>query len=259
MTLAHNSNEYYVDNFLSLQKDLSTYLGEAHNIDGEWTVAEKKRFINKGCVAVAAMTMTTHKNTEWDIVGTTAKPLRTITVPDAMIKPKRLFIDGNEYLQLDLDNFLKKLGSSIAGTPSTSSNLAQLEQLNRFFYWNEGANTFDMNPPITETVNAVLYMVAMPRLLEKDGDISVLHPAWAYLAPVWAAMMMLDKDEEHRDRGETARRRWLAGLKAFERFKHRGVGNKATRMIKDPEKFSKRNVNAGDNGIDWGTAFDRLP
>jgi len=256
MALAHNSNEYNVDTFLDLQKDLANYLGESHDVDGEWDIAEKKRFINKGCVAIATMTLTTHRTSEWTIKGTTASPVYTLQVPDRMIKPKRLFVDGNEYLELDLDSFLNRLGSTINGVPSTSTNVTQLQQLNRFFTWNEGANTFDINPPISDTENVVLYMHAMPRLLINDGDIPEIHPSWAYLASIWAAKQMLDKDEEHRDRGEVARRRWRSGLKDFERFKHRGSGNKATRMIKDPEMFSK---GSGALDVDWKSTFDRLP
>lgn len=257
MVEPHNSNEYYADTFLDLQKDLANYLGESHDIDGEWTIEEKRRFINKGLVHVAAMTLTTPRSVDWDITGTSANPARTTIPPDRMIKPIRLFIEGYEYLQLDLDGFLDRLGSSINGAPTSSTSVVNLQQhTNRFFYWNEGTNNFDLNPPIVGTENAVLYMMAMPKKLEKDGEVPDISPIFSYLASVWAAIHMLDKDEEHRDRGEVARRRWLSGLKAFERYKHRGVGNKSTTMKKDPNKFSR---GSSIDGMDLKTTFDRLP
>lgn len=246
-----------------MQKDLSNYLGEAHDISGEWTIDEKKRFINKGLVAVATETLTTHSNIEWTVTGTTTTPLKTITIPDRMIKPMRLFINGAEYLQMDLDNFLQRLGNFVdvpqGSQISTTSSVTQFDQLNRFFFWNQGSNTFDVNPPISDTQKAVLYMIGMPKLLEKDDDISDVHPSWSYLAPVWAAMMMLDKDEEHRDRGAVATQRWRDGMRKVERFKHRSAGNKSVRMTKDPERFSDRNTLSGDGDVDWGTTFDRYP
>lgn len=256
--LNHNSNEYYVDSFLDMQKDLANFLGESHDINGEWTIAEKKRFINKGCLAVATMTLTTHRSIAWDIKASATNELRSITVPDVMLKPKRLFIDNYEYLQMDLDEFLTNLGSSIDSEVSNVTNVTQLQTSNRFFYWNEGNNTFDINPPISDNMKAVLYMVGAPKLLVNDGDIPDIHPSWSYLAPIWAAKQMLDKDEEHRDRGEVARRRWRSGLKDFERFKHRGVGNKATKMIKDPGTFSSGSGRASSE-VDFGSTWDRLP
>jgi hypothetical protein len=245
-----------------MQKDLANYLGEAHDVDGEWTIEEKKRMINKGCVAVATKTLTVHKNCEWTVEGTTANPVKTLIVPDRVLKPKRLFINGNEYVQLELDDFLSRLGNFVdipegSQLSSSSTNITQIQQLNRFFYHNEGSNTFDINPPITDKQKIMLYMISVPDILTKDGEIPNLHPSFAYLAPVWAAKMMLDKDEEQRDRGASAHSRWREGMDDIERFKHRSAGNKVVTMKKDPSRFQTPNVLSND--YDYGTTFDRFP
>jgi hypothetical protein len=105
----------------------------------------------------------------------------------------------------------------------------------------------------------MLYAVVLPKLLEKDDEISDFHPSFHYLAPLWAAVKMLPRDEEHRDRGEWARRQWEDGLKELERFKHRSASNKAIKFKKDPAKFAKRSSLTGDGDVDWGTTFDRFP
>lgn len=263
MAQPNKSTEYHVDSFIDMQKDLSNYLKESHLIDGEWTIAEKKRFINKGCVAVASITLTTHGRIDFEVTATQADPIRQLTVPDKIIQPQRLFINGNEYMELQMDEFITKyagfLNTTTGVTSATSStSLPQIEIQNRFYWWNKGENTFDINPPITEATNISLFGVLMPKFLEDDGDIPNLDPSFSYLAPVWAAMMMLDRDEEHKERGAKAESRWDKGMDAFERFKNRRASNRVLHIQKDPGTFSNRtSLNIGS--VDYGDNFDRFP
>ena len=48
MVEAINQEDYQVNTFLDLQKTLQAYLREAHDKDGVWKIAEKKRQLNNG-------------------------------------------------------------------------------------------------------------------------------------------------------------------------------------------------------------------
>ena len=102
MALNIKNNEYNVNSFLDLEKDLAIWLKESHDRDGEWTRDEKKRFINGGAAAIAARTLTVNKIIHFDVVGSAGSPKRLIKVPDRVLKPRRLFIDSEEYKEMEV-------------------------------------------------------------------------------------------------------------------------------------------------------------
>lgn len=258
------NSEYHVDTFINMQTDLGGYLKEGATIEGEWAVEDKKRAINRGCVAVAAATLTTKRVFNYTVEGKPSPDqMQELTIPNKLITPMRLFIDGQEYKEKTFDQWLDQMGNYIeppAGqikSATTQSNVAL--RMNRFFYWDEAKNVFLINPSITDTKSVQLYAIAMPRLLVNDEDVTDLNPIFSHLPAKWAAWHLLYKDEEHRDRGLAARRDYHAGLKDFEKFKKNRKGNISKSIIKDQSQFGTHDtLNAGGRA-DLGDYWDRLP
>jgi len=245
-----------------MQKDLENYLKEAFDEDGTWTIAEKKRKINEGCIAVVAHSTYPPTIREFTISGgTAADPLHNIILPANFLKPVRLFIDSFEYKELSLDDYVgRKTGLTNVSEP-TSTSLSAITRINfdRFFWWDEANNSFRTNPPITERVAAELYYIAAPNKLDKDDDISTLIPSFTHLPPMWAAWRMLYKDEEHRARGSAARSDYKDGLNELERHRNRNPGNKVTTILMDRSVFTNPSDLEFDGRTDLGSSFDRIP
>ena len=264
MPLDSVNEEYHVDTFLEMQRDLAGYLKEGETVEGEWTTDEKKRALNRGCVAVAAATLTLKRAFTYQVVGkSTPNEMIELELPARLIQPMRLFIDGQEYKEKDFDGWLDVMGNYVeppAGSvtsATTQSNVALAT--NRFFYWDETKNVFLINPSITDTKTVQLYAIAMPKLLVNDSDVTDLNPIFSHLPAKWAAWHLLYQDEEHRDRGLSARRDYHAGLKDFERFKKKRTGNISKKIIKDQAQFSNWDGASGGGKADLGAYWDRLP
>lgn len=256
MALDKASIEYNTNTFLDLQKDLAVWLKESHESDGEWSLAEKKRYINKGLVAIAAQTLIVKKVITFDVEGSTDEPIRTITVPDRLLKTIRVFIGADEYKEMDLDTYLDNVGLFI-DIPTSPISVRSSVVSGRSYWWDEATNTLRINPEINSKKSVTIYASVLPQLLENDGDTPNMNPAWSHLAPIWAAWQMLPQDEEHADRGARAERAFTKGIKELERFKRKDASNKSTKFIKDPEKFPRRMRDDTSFRVDLGDNFDR--
>lgn len=254
------NNDYHVDTFLDMQKDLEKYLKEGYDIDGEWTIAEKKRFINRGCAAIAAATLSTKTVITQEIVGSPTNPIRELPMPGRIIQPVRLFINGYEYLENTFDQWLAEMGGVMpvpAGTVSSTTGPTSTipTRFNRFFYWDEYKNALLINPPIEEEQTVQFYVIAMPNLLVNDTDVSMLNPLVTSLAAAWAAWRLLPQDEEYKGRGREAQRNYLNGLRDFRMLQRQRKGNIAKTINKNMGQF--RRISA-DRPVDMGDNWDRI-
>lgn len=256
------NNRYHVRTFEDMQIDLENYLKEDHLEDGTWTVNEKNRKINEGCIAVASHSI--YPPTLWEKTviddGTPENPLRFLSAPKDMIKPVRLFIDSFEYLEQTLDQYTRRKNGLVNTSEPTSTGISAVTRINfnRFFWWDEARNAFLLNPPITTQQGLEFYYVPMPNLLVNDGDISTLHASFTYLPPLWAAWRILSKDEEHRDRGLAAKTDYKDGLKELERMRNRIASNKVINIKLDKNVFSSPSDFGIDGRVDLGSSFGRF-
>ena len=258
--LNHVNNDYHVDTFLDMQKDLAVWLKEPYDIDGEWTIAEKKRYLNRGCVAVAAATLTTTAPIVYEVKGTTALPVQELEIPTKMIQPMRVFIDGQDYKEVTFDQWLDTIGGFMelpsGSVASATGQYTVAYRGNRFFYWDQTKNVFQINPKITDTKTVEVYAVIMPNLLINDDDVSMLDPVFHHLVSAWAAWKMLPQDEEHKDRGREAQRDYVNGLRDFEKYKRKRRGNISKEIQLDQGQFSRSKDTLGRS--DMGATWDRL-
>tara|TARA_R110002126_G_scaffold47086_4_gene131911 strand:+ start:611 stop:1351 length:741 start_codon:yes stop_codon:yes gene_type:complete len=246
-----------------MQKDLAVWLKEAYTIDGEWTIAEKKRYLNRGCVAVAAATLSIESTVVWEVTGVAStNEIVELALPARIIQPKRLFVDGLEYKEVAFDEYLDNVGGIIdppsGSVTSASGQYSVAFRLNRFFYWDQAKNVFQISPRITDTQTIELYAVMMPNLLINDDDVSTLNPIFTHLVSAWAAWKMLPQDEEHRDRGRDAQRDYITGLRDFEKYKRKRKGNIAKKIIMDQGQFGSKTGHGHLGMSDLGTLWDRL-
>lgn len=257
------NHRYHVRTFEDMQIDLENYLKEDHLEDGTWTVTEKNRKINEGCIAVASHSIYPPTLWEKSVVneGTPEDPLTFLSTPKDLIKPVRLFIDSFEYLEQTLDQFVRRKTGLINISEPTSTGLSAVTRINfdRFFWWDEARNAMVLNPPITTQLGIEFYYVPMPNLLVNIGDISTLHTSFTYLPSLWAAWKILSKDEEHRDRGLAAKNDFKDGLKELERMRNRIASNKIIHIKLDRNVFSRPRDFDIDGRVDLGSAFDRIP
>ncbi len=263
MPLDHVNNNYHVDTFLEMQKDLAIWLKEGHLINGEWSIAEKKRFLNKGCIAVAAATRTTTKTLNFEAKGVAStNEIQELAIPAQLIEPVKLFIDGLEYKEKTFDEFMDDIGGFMQPPPGSpvgaTGQYTTAAALSRFFYWDQSKNVLQVHPKITETKSVQLYAVVMPNLLSEDNDVSILNPIFTNLAAAWAAWKMLPQDEEHKDRGREAQRDYISGIRDFESHKRKRRGNIAKKIIKDQDQFGNRSTIGELGRADLGVTWDRL-
>lgn len=262
MVLKTLNDEYHVRTFEDMQKDLENYLKEAFDEDGTWTVAEKKRKINEGCIAVVAHS--TYPPIIKDFIissGTALNPTHDMVLPANFLKPVRLFIDSFEYKELSLDDYVgRKTGLTNISEP-TSTSLSAITRINfdRFYWWDEAKNSFRLNPPVTERVAVELYYIPAPNKLANDDDISTLIPSFTHLPPMWAAWRLLYKDEEYRARGLEAKIDYKDGLDDLERHRNRNPGNKVTTILMDRSVFTSPSDFDLGGRTDLGSSFDRIP
>jgi hypothetical protein len=261
MALRTNNDQYHVRTFLDMQKDLELNLKEDYAEDGTWTVAEKKRKLNEGCIAVAAHS-TYPPTVEQFIVnsGTAADPLYDLPLPADFLKPTRLFIEGFEYQELTLSDFTRRRNGLTNTANNTNTGATSYTNINfdRFFWWDEAKNSLRINPQITSRTPVELYYVPMPNKLTKDSDISTLIPAFTSLPALWAAWQMLNKDEEQRGRGAAAKADYREGLDELERHRNRNTGNKTLPILMDGSTFPQ-NSDYFLGRIDGSDGWDRLP
>jgi hypothetical protein len=245
-----------------MQKDLENYLKEDYAEDGTWTVEEKKRKLNEGCIAVVAHSTYPPTFTSYFVTGGSDEDdqIFSLRIPSDLLKPARLFVDGKEYQELTLSEWVRRKSGLVNPIRPTSTGVSAISRQNfdRFFWWDEAKNTFRINPVITSQVNIELYYVPMPNKLAEDTDISTLLPAFTHLPALWAAWRLLNKDEEQRDRGLSAKRDFLDGLAELERHRNRNPGNKTLPIHMDGGVFPDRSEEF-DGRVDYNAAFDRLP
>lgn len=261
MVIEYINDQYEVRTFLDMQIELANYLKESETEDGIWTVTQKKRAINLGCLAFVSDKAHPLQFTPFEIDGTAEKPIREIPTPVNLLKPGRLFIDGFEYLEQTMAEFINRRQGLINITEPTSVSLSAITRINfdRFFWWDETKKTFHLNPEVAQRSNAQLYYLGAPKLLENDADVSNLPIAFTDMPASWAAWKLLYKDEEHRDRGRNAKADWDSRLKDYERFRSRTIGNKITKINLDKNVFSNPSGFTQGERVDLGSAFDRLP
>ena len=248
MTLPIDGIEYEINTFLDMQKDLADYLSEAYNVNGTWSIAEKKRRINQGCVAVATEIMEPRTFLEKKISGSSGTPFFEIPAPSDLLKPGRLFIDGIEYMELSMENFMLR----------TSSGAGVGPELAHHYYWHDTAKRIlNIRPKLTlDNKDFCFYYVKMPKKLVQDGDVSDINPAFSDLPALWAAWRMLYRDEEHADRGRSARQDFMDRLDDYNKFRNRSIGSKQPKMVLDSSLFPARSHEFVE---DTGDLWDRLP
>jgi len=261
MVIESVNDQYQVRTFLDMQLELSDYLKEAHDEDGVWTISEKKKRLNQGCLAFVSNKAHPLKFTTIEVNGNATVPIREIPTPTDMLKPGRLFIDGFEYLEQTLSEFVNRRQGLVNITEPTSVSLSAITRINfdRFFWWDETKKTFHVNPEVSQRSSGQFYYLAATKLLKDDGDVSDLPINFTHMPASWAAWRLLARDEEHRDRGRQAKADWEDGLKEYERFRSRNIGNKIIKINLDKNVFSNPSGFSQGQRVDLGSAFDRLP
>lgn len=247
MVLSIENPGYHVDTFLSMQESLGNYLNQSFDNEGIWSVAEKKRQLNLGCINIVGAVSAPKTFIEKEIKGTVELPADSFEIPSNMLKPYRLWVGGLQHQQVSDDSwFLSKTTLDTVGSAHGA----------RVFWWDTDQNKIWVSPGITDLKKLTFRYVRMPRLLANDDDVPDLHPLLWHVPPMWAAWRMLYRDEEHGDRGRSARTDYKDAIKEFNAFRFKEIGNKQQKIILDPLVFPTKRTNFGS--LDLGETFDRL-
>lgn len=253
--------DYQVSTFLDLQKTLQAYLREAFDKDGVWKIAEKKRQLNNGLVAIATETLSVRKKKLIQLNGSADILVRSFETPPDMLEPRRVFIDGYSYRELEEEEYLDSLGyfeDLPDGWPQgQGAGLTSADTITwtRAYYWDIGERTMRITPKIDTLSTALVWYAAMPSKLTEDDDIPNVHPAFSHLAAAWAAHKLLFKDEEQKDRGARALKDYEDGIGKFERFKTHKTSSRVLNFKKDTKQF-KRRQRSFSIKYDLGRNFD---
>jgi hypothetical protein len=178
-----------------------------------------------------------------------------------MLEPRRVFIDGYSYDELEEDEYLESLGlfdELPDGWPQgQGAGLTSADNINwtRAYYWDIGERIMRITPKIDTLSTALIWYAAMPSKLVENDDIPDVHPAFSHLAAAWAANKLLYKDEEQKDRGARALLDYENGIDKFERFKTHKVSNRVLSFKKDRKQF-KRKKRTYSRKYDLGRSFD---
>jgi len=240
--------EYHVDTFLDMELGLQNYLNEAFdNTEGTWTRSQKQRFLNLGCINVAAKVLQPKRTFKGSVEATPEDITDTFVVPGGVLKPHRLWIDDNSYHEVNEEDWFRNL---------VALDRAASFHGRRIFWYDMDEMVVNFAPAVHKRSDVVFRYVKMPRKLVKDGDVPDLHTLLWHVPPMWAAWRMTYRDEEHGDRGRSARADYKDAIREFQEFKFKESGNKQAKITLDPLMFpDKRNLTAG---IDLGDTFDIL-
>ncbi len=245
MVLEIDTGDFHVDTFEDMQEGLANYLNQSSNNEGIWTVAEKKRHLNLGCINVVAAVMSPKTFIEKELSGTSDDPLNTFTAPNNMLKPYRMWLNGLAYQEVSDETWFSGLSSLVQQGSAIGK---------RIFWWDDDQKVIFFSTAITDTQKLTFRYVRMPRLLTDPSDIPDLHPLLWHVPPMWAAWRMLYRDEEHGDRGRSARADYRDAISVYNNFKFKEIGNKQTNINLDPLVFLKKRSEFG--AVDLGDNFD---
>lgn len=252
---------YQISTFLDLQKTLQSYLRQAYDVDGVWKIEEKKRQLNNGLVAIATETLSVRKKLILKLDGSATNLIRSFESPPDMLEPRRVFIDGYSYRELEEEEYLESLGffdELPDGWPQgQGAGLTSADTITwtRAYYWDIGERIMRITPKIDTLSTALIWYAAMPSKLVEDDDIPDIHPAFSHLAAAWAAHKLLYKDEEQKDRGARALLDYESGISKFERFKTHKTSNRVLNFKKDKRQFKSRKRSFSTK-YDLGRNFD---
>lgn len=245
MTLSTENPAYFVQTFLDMQRALGKFLNEAYNQNGKWTVEEKKNYLNMGVMAVASVTMQPLKLLNTDVTGTQADPGFSFLAPPDILKPYKLWIADLEHDEISDEDWFR-LVVSLKNQTTFSGR--------RQFWWDEGERLIRISPGVVTRSDVVFRYVRAPKKLEKDDDVSDLHPLTHILPSLWAAWRMLYRDEEHGDRGRAARADFREGVRDYIAFKNKNFGSRQERIVLDSGVYPHRRDMPLD--VDPGSSFD---
>lgn len=238
--------EFHVDTFLDMELGLQNYLNEAFDkASGIWTRSQKQRALNLACINIVAKLLTNKTTFKTEVQATAEDVTDNFPVPSDVLKPNRLWIDGINFAEVSEDSWYRNI---------VTLDRASSFQGKRIFYWDEDENVINFAPPMNVRTDVVFRYVRMPRKLVNEGDVPDLHPLLWHVPPMWAAWRLTYRDEEHGDRGRSARADYNNAIKEFQEFKFKESGTKQTHIILDPLMFpDKRNLTAV---VDLGDTFD---
>lgn len=224
--------------FLDLQKDLALYLREPHDdTSGYWDQEIKKRKINEGLRAVVARTNCLPKTVTLD----TLDGISIIPIPEDLLKPRILFINGKRYYPSTEEDKLKGHGFDLNTTYPQSGK--------RIYIWYRGNKSVDVRPiPSTAQSTAgigkcVLAYIQRPKLLINDPDIPEFAEEYHRLASLWAGWQLLYKDKERSSEGEACKIDFENGISDLDADLGEETDGLRRYMMLDPRIFKEMDLN----------------
>lgn len=232
---------YDVNTFLDLQEDLADYLGEDATIDANWTIARKKKMINRGLKDLASRILTPRTFKEDNLQATVTSPIGEIVPPSNLLKPINLYItqspsastapssqapyeNSREWIEVEEEEFFRiRRGNKFRHT--------------HVYFYDIAQRLLRLGHDITTNSLYEFYYVRTPKILVNSADVSDVDPNWTHLAAMWAANRLLYKDQEHRDKGISLLGDYERGIADALALKFKEAGGKSTKMKLNPRVF----------------------